>query len=125
MASGLSRRPRAISAAGTVTPMRFPLPLDTARLAALMGMTDSAHDGEALNAVRMANRLLRQSGHTWADVLTEAAPPQPPPQASPPQPSPQPPPDTGRRRSGFVSIMAALLAPIIALVVLALVVAIQ
>jgi hypothetical protein len=104
--------------------MRFPLPLDTARLAALMGMTDSAHDGEALNAVRMANRLLRQSGRTWADVLTEAAPPQPPPQASQ-QPPPPPTPDTGRRCSGFISLLAALLAPIVGLVVLALVVAIR
>jgi hypothetical protein len=46
--------------------------LDMKRLIALMGMTDSVGDGEALNAVRMANRMLKTAGKTWAEVLTPA-----------------------------------------------------
>lgn len=43
--------------------------LDRDRLAKLLGMMGSAHDGEALNAARMAHTLVRQAGMTWEDVL--------------------------------------------------------
>jgi hypothetical protein len=46
--------------------------MDRKRLTQLMGMTTSAHDGEALNAMRMANRLLESAGKTWAEVLGAA-----------------------------------------------------
>jgi hypothetical protein len=43
--------------------------LDIRRLTQIMGMTDSAGDGEALNAVRLANKMLKAEGKTWADVI--------------------------------------------------------
>jgi hypothetical protein len=43
--------------------------LDRGRLAAVLGMTGSAGDGEALNAARMANRMVREVGTTWPAVL--------------------------------------------------------
>jgi hypothetical protein len=39
------------------------------RLAKLLGMLGSDHDGEVVNAGRAADRLLRASGLTWFDVL--------------------------------------------------------
>jgi len=42
---------------------------DLTQLRKLMGMTGSDADGEALNALRMANRLLKKSDLTWSDVL--------------------------------------------------------
>ncbi len=42
---------------------------DLTQLRKLMGMTGSDSDGEALNALRMANRLLKKSDLSWADVL--------------------------------------------------------
>jgi hypothetical protein len=39
------------------------------RLARLLGMIGSDHDGEALNAARMADRLVREKGLTWDDVI--------------------------------------------------------
>lgn len=44
--------------------------LDMKRFIAIMGMTGSAGDGEALNAVRKANEMLRAAGKTWSDVLS-------------------------------------------------------
>jgi hypothetical protein len=49
-----------------------PSPLNAAtrlRLARLLGMIGSGHDGEALNAARMADRLVRHHGITWLDVI--------------------------------------------------------
>jgi hypothetical protein len=46
-------------------------PADRAKLAAVLGMIGSAHDGEALNAARLADRLVRQTGLTWRDILSE------------------------------------------------------
>ena len=43
--------------------------VDRTRLAKLMGMTTSDHDGEALNALRMANRMLSDAKTTWEQVL--------------------------------------------------------
>ncbi|HEY8872963.1 MAG TPA: hypothetical protein VIM52_08025 [Stellaceae bacterium] len=44
-------------------------PLDRDRLAKLLGMFSSDSDGEIVNAARMAERLRRQSGLTWHDIL--------------------------------------------------------
>jgi hypothetical protein len=62
-------------------------PLATAereRLARLLGMVGSAHDGEALNAARLADRFVRERGLTWPDVI--AAPALTPPASDPPPP---------------------------------------
>lgn len=47
--------------------------LDRAKLAAVLGMCGSAHDGEALSAGRLANRMVRESGSTWVQVLVDDA----------------------------------------------------
>jgi hypothetical protein len=39
------------------------------RLAIVLGMAGSAHDGEALAAARRAEALRARAGLTWADVL--------------------------------------------------------
>ena len=54
------------------------------KLAKLLGLTGSDHNGEVVNAARLANRLVRDLGITWFDVL--AAPPLDP--AHQPQPEP-------------------------------------
>lgn len=46
---------------------------DITRLSNLLGMTGSAHDGEALNAVRLANALLAKHRLAWNAVI--AGPP--------------------------------------------------
>jgi hypothetical protein len=57
------------------------LGLDRERLAKFLSMTSSGHDGEVLAAIRQANRLLRDHGKNWAEVLgtaparTETPPP--------------------------------------------------
>lgn len=43
--------------------------LDRARLAKLLGMLGSAHDGERDNAARMAHDMVREAGGTWESVL--------------------------------------------------------
>jgi len=43
--------------------------LDRERLAAVLGMMGSDHDGEALNAARTACRLLKTAGLTWPQVI--------------------------------------------------------
>ena len=48
------------------------------KIAAVSGMMGSEHDGEALAAARMAERLRLQIGATWSELLTER-PPQPQP----------------------------------------------
>lgn len=42
---------------------------DRERLSKILGMTGSAHDGEALAALRAANELLARHRVTWADVV--------------------------------------------------------
>jgi hypothetical protein len=39
------------------------------RLARLLGVMGSDHDGEVLNAARMADRLVREQGATWHEVV--------------------------------------------------------
>jgi len=43
--------------------------LDRERLAAVLGMMGSDHDGEALTAARTACRLLKAAGLTWPQVI--------------------------------------------------------
>ncbi|MDI1287875.1 MAG: hypothetical protein PSV46_26070 [Reyranella sp.] len=47
--------------------------IDRTLLAKLLSMTDSAHDAEALAAIRKANQLLRFQSATWSDVLETSA----------------------------------------------------
>jgi hypothetical protein len=48
---------------------------DRDRLTRLLGMLGSAYDGEVANAGRLADRLVRGAGVTWADVIAPALPP--------------------------------------------------
>src|SRR5215472_12398711 len=43
--------------------------LDRDRLAAILGMMDSAHDGEALNAAKQATRIVKDARITWPQVI--------------------------------------------------------
>lgn len=45
--------------------------MDKERFLKLMMMTTSDADGEALNALRMANAMLKAEKKTWDDVLTQ------------------------------------------------------
>jgi len=42
-----------------------------AKLAAVLGMLGSAHEGEALAAARMAERMRLELGLSWAELLSE------------------------------------------------------
>ena len=65
-------------------------PAATTKLARLLGMIGSIHDGEALNAARLANRLVAEAGSTWELVLCAGPlPPPPPPEWREPQNFPQ------------------------------------
>lgn len=44
--------------------------MDKAKLAKLLAMTTSTHDGEAINAMRLANEMILKAGLTWENVLT-------------------------------------------------------
>jgi hypothetical protein len=46
---------------------------DLTRLAKLLGMTGSAHEGEVVNAARKAGKLLAGLGITWEQALTGQA----------------------------------------------------
>jgi len=39
------------------------------KLVRIMRMTESSSDGEALNALRLANRMLKAEGKTWEDII--------------------------------------------------------
>jgi hypothetical protein len=58
------------------------------RLTAVLGMLESDHDGEVVNAGRLAAKLIRSSGFTWNDVVVEPRKPAVPaqPEVSPPPP---------------------------------------
>ena len=43
--------------------------MDRGRLAQLLGMLGSSHDGEVVNAGRLAVRMLKQAGVTWQQLL--------------------------------------------------------
>jgi hypothetical protein len=44
-------------------------PLDRSRLAKVLGRSGSSFDGEALEATRLANRMLRDARLTWPEVI--------------------------------------------------------
>jgi hypothetical protein len=46
-----------------------PVAVDRERLAKLLGMLGSAHDGEVAAAGRAADTLVRRAGATWPEVL--------------------------------------------------------
>jgi hypothetical protein len=48
--------------------------LDRERLARVLGMLGSAHDGEIAAAGRMAHAMIRGARITWAEVLNPALP---------------------------------------------------
>ena len=54
--------------------------IDREKLARVLGMLGSAHDGEVLAAARQAERLRREAGSTWQTILQ---PPTPQPQPKP------------------------------------------
>lgn len=45
--------------------------LDRERLAKILAMTTSTHDGEALNAIRKANEMIKGEKLTWDEVLVQ------------------------------------------------------
>lgn len=48
----------------------MPLPSsETTKLAKLLGLLGSAHDGEVVNAARKAHELVRKHDATWHDVV--------------------------------------------------------
>ena len=49
-------------------------PISRRRLAAVLGMMGSVHDGEALNAARQAEWMRRQAGLTWDNLLASTCP---------------------------------------------------
>ena len=51
--------------------------LDLPKLAAVLGMLGSDHDGEALAAALQAERMRRDAGWTWPELLLSPAPPPP------------------------------------------------
>jgi hypothetical protein len=55
-------------------------PTERERLAKLLGMLGSDHEGERANAATIADRMLRERGLTWRDILPDqpAGPTQPP-----------------------------------------------
>lgn len=65
---------------------------ERARLAAILGMLGSAHDGERLAAARQAEAMRRKLGLSWDEVLRERVvvtnePPAEPAREPPPQPA--------------------------------------
>jgi hypothetical protein len=52
-----------------------PAPFTTKRLIAILERMGSDHDGEALAAARMAHRMVRENGRTWAALIVAAADP--------------------------------------------------
>ncbi|MET4121186.1 hypothetical protein ABIB85_007666 [Bradyrhizobium sp. JR1.5] len=57
--------------------------IDRERLLKFMRLTESDHDGEAIAAMRMANKLIRSAGKTWEDVVSGVAAPAPKSYGSP------------------------------------------
>jgi hypothetical protein len=47
--------------------------LDRDRLGKLLGLLGSTHDGEVLAAARQAERMRREAGTTWPDILAPGA----------------------------------------------------
>jgi hypothetical protein len=45
--------------------------VDRERLAMILGMLGSAHNGEVVNAARLAVRMLKEAGLSWPELLDE------------------------------------------------------
>lgn len=43
---------------------------DLSKLKKMMAMTTSSQEGEQLNAIRMANKILKDNGLTWEDIFS-------------------------------------------------------
>lgn len=52
-------------------------PLDRHRLSKLCGLFGSAHPSERANAAMAADRMVRQAGLTWRDVIMPSPAPEP------------------------------------------------
>jgi hypothetical protein len=52
-------------------------PLDRSRLAAVLGLLGSSHPGEIVNAAQAAERMRRQAGLSWHDIVQPPAVAQP------------------------------------------------
>jgi hypothetical protein len=46
--------------------------LDLKKLGRIIAMASSSHEGEALNAIRLADRMLRDAGMRWEDLVSLA-----------------------------------------------------
>lgn len=53
----------------------MPTQIDSAKLAKILAMLASEHDGQVLSAARQATRIVAEAGKTWADLLPKAAQP--------------------------------------------------
>jgi len=49
-------------------------PLDRSRLAAVLGLLGSDHPGEVVNAAQAAERMRRQAGLSWHDIVQSPPP---------------------------------------------------
>jgi hypothetical protein len=50
-------------------------PLDRKRLAKVLAMLESSHDGEVLAAARLAASMLREAGLGWSDLVPDTPTP--------------------------------------------------
>src|SRR5260221_13111509 len=57
--------------------------LDRDRLARVLGLLGSAHDGEVVSAGRAADTLVRRAGLTWPDIVLQRPLPTPRPDPVP------------------------------------------
>ncbi len=48
--------------------------IDTGKLAKILAMLSSEHDGQVISAARQATRIIREAGKTWADLLPKMPP---------------------------------------------------
>jgi len=62
---------------GRVMPDEQRKSLDTRKLVAILGRFTSSHDPEALAAARLANRMVREAGLTWEEVIGSGSGPDP------------------------------------------------
>lgn len=64
----------------------MPIPPDLAsKLAKVLGMLGSDHDGEIAAAGRRANMMIQKAGLTWGDVISPPTAPKPEPPNRPPR----------------------------------------
>ncbi len=82
------------------------MPIDRAKLIKVMAMTQSANDGEALNAIRMANEMLKVNKLDWDKAIAGTSSQSNAPRSNqpstyrPPQPTHRPVPRPPMRPTG-------------------------